>query len=59
VFAEARARIEKLDDAQREAHLKKLFDKIKKDIEPVHIYCSKRDHPCLRPKPKQQASSAD
>ena len=50
VFAEARARIEKLDDAQREAHLKKLFDKIKKDIEPVHIYCSKRDHPLLKAK---------
>ena len=43
IFGEAKKRLEKLDDKKREEYIKKLFEKIRSDIEPEHIYCSKKD----------------
>ncbi len=43
VFAEARKRIENLDDKKREAYIKKLLEKAKNDIEISTIYCNKKD----------------
>jgi len=43
VFAEARARLEKLDDKKREDYIKKLIEKIKNEIQAEHVYCSKKD----------------
>ena len=43
VFAEAQKRLENLDDKKREALIKKLFDRAKKEIEVESVYCSKKD----------------
>ena len=43
VFAEARKRLENLDDKKKEAHIKKLLEKAKNDIEISSVYCNKKD----------------
>ena len=43
VFAEARKRLENLDDKKKEAHIKKLLEKAKNDIEVSSVYCNKKD----------------
>ncbi|HLC59900.1 MAG TPA: V-type ATP synthase subunit E family protein [Candidatus Nanoarchaeia archaeon] len=43
VIAEARKRIESLDDRKREVYIKKLLEKSKKELEVAYIYCSKKD----------------
>ena len=43
VLAEAKKRIESMDDKKREAYMKKLLEKIKNDIEPEYFYCNKKD----------------
>ncbi len=42
-FAEARKKLESLDDKKREAYMKKLLEKANADIEVGFIYCSKKD----------------
>lgn len=48
VFANAKKKLENLDDKKRENYLKKLIEKTKKDIELEHIYCSKKDAKFLK-----------
>ena len=48
IFSEAKKRLEKLDDKKREEYTKKLFEKIRLDIEPQYIYCSKKDAKFLK-----------
>ena len=48
VFAEAKKRIENLDDKKREACIEKLLHKAKKDIHIAHIYCNKKDAKFLK-----------
>jgi len=48
VFSEAKKKLESLDDKKRGEYIKKLFEKIKSDIEPEHIYCSKKDIKLLK-----------
>ena len=43
VVAEARKRLEALDDRSREAYIKKLLDRSKKELDVAYIYCSKKD----------------
>lgn len=43
VFAEARKRLEALDDRKRELMMKRLLEKAKNEIEIACIYCNKRD----------------
>ena len=43
VIAEARKRLETLDDRNREAYITKLLDKSKKELDVACIYCSKKD----------------
>lgn len=43
VIAEARKKLEALDDGNRESFIKKLLDRSKKELEVAYIYCSKRD----------------
>lgn len=43
VFAEARKKLENLDDKKREAIMKKLLEKAKSEMEAAKFYCSKRD----------------
>jgi len=42
-FAEARKKLENLDDKKREAIMKKLLEKAKSEIEAAKIYCNKKD----------------
>lgn len=42
-FAEARKKLENLDDKKREAIMKRLLERAKSEIEAAKIYCSKRD----------------
>lgn len=42
-FAEARKKLESLDDKKREAIMKKLLERAKSEMEAAKIYCSKRD----------------
>lgn len=48
VFIEAREWLGELDDKKRDVHIKKLLEKVKKDIEPANIYCNKRDAKFLK-----------
>ena len=48
VFAEARKKLENLDDRGREAILKKLLEKSKNEIEVANIYCNKKDSKFLK-----------
>ena len=48
VFAEARKKLETLDDKKRESYLKKLLEKAKNDIEIGYIYCNKMDAKFLK-----------
>ena len=43
VFAEAKKKLENLEEKKREAYISKLFDKTKADIEIGAIYCNKKD----------------
>lgn len=43
VIAEARKRLEALDDRNREVYISKLLDKSKKELDIAYIYCSKKD----------------
>src|SRR3989338_11383786 len=43
VAAEARKRLEALDDRSREAYVKKLLDRSKKELDVAYIYCSTKD----------------
>jgi V/A-type H+/Na+-transporting ATPase subunit E len=43
VFDETRKRLNKLSDKKREAYLKKLLAKAKKDIDVAKIFCNKND----------------
>ena len=43
VIAESRKRLEALDDRSREACIKKLLDRSKKELDVAYIYCSKKD----------------
>ena len=43
VFAEAAKKLENLNDKKREAYIKKLFEKAKRDIEVAYVYCNKKD----------------
>ncbi|MBI2557758.1 hypothetical protein HYW20_00395 [Candidatus Woesearchaeota archaeon] len=43
VFADAKKRLENLDDKKREAYIKKLLEKAKNDIEAAYVYCNKKD----------------
>ncbi|MBI2658724.1 hypothetical protein HYX05_01310 [Candidatus Woesearchaeota archaeon] len=43
VFAEARKRLENLDDKKKELYIKKLLEKAKNDIEISIIYCNRKD----------------
>ena len=42
-FAEARKKLENLDDKKIEAIIKKLLEKAKNEIEIAKVYCNKRD----------------
>lgn len=42
-FAEARKKLENLDDKKRETIIKKLLEKAKNEIEAAKIYCNKKD----------------
>ena len=48
VFAEARKKLESLDDRKQEAIIKKLLERAKSDIEIAHVYCSKKDAKFLK-----------
>lgn len=43
VFAEARKKLESIDDKKKESTIKKLLDKAKSEIEIAKIYCNKKD----------------
>lgn len=43
VFAEAKKKLDALDDKKREAYTAKLIDKAKKELEVAYVYCSKKD----------------
>lgn len=43
VIAEARKRLEALDDRKREDYIKKLLEKAKKELDVAYVYCSKKD----------------
>lgn len=47
-FAEARKKLENLDDKKTEAYIKKLLEKAKNDIEVAHVYCNKKDAKFLK-----------
>ena len=55
-FAEARKKLENLDDKKTEAYIKKLLEKAKNDIEVAHVYCSKKDAKSLK---ELKAEAAD
>ena len=42
-FEAARKKLESMDDRKREAIIRKMIEKSKKDIEVFHVYCSKKD----------------
>ena len=42
-FAEARKRLENLDDKKREVMMEKLLEKAKSEIEAAKIYCNRKD----------------
>ncbi len=48
VFAEAKKKLEALDDKKREAYIKKLVEKTKSDIEVAYVYCNKKDAKLLK-----------
>ena len=48
VFAEARKRLEDMDDKKREAALKRLLDKAKNEMETATVYCNKKDAKFLK-----------
>ena len=43
VFADARKKLEELNEKKKEILIKKLLDKTKNDIEMAYIYCNKKD----------------
>lgn len=43
VIAEARKKLEALDDRKREDYIKRLLDKAKKEIDVAYAYCSRKD----------------
>ena len=43
VFTEAKKRLENLDDKKKEAFIKKLVDRAKKEVEVDMVYCSRKD----------------
>ena len=43
VIADARKKLEALDEKKREAYIKKLLDKCSKEIDFAFVYCSKKD----------------
>ena len=43
VFADARKKLEAFDDKKREAYIKKLLDKAKKEIDLGYVYCNRKD----------------
>ena len=43
VFAEAKNRLESLDEKKKEALLKKLLEKSRKELEVEYVYCSRKD----------------
>src|SRR3989344_3301557 len=43
VIAEARKRLESLDEKTREAYIKKLLEKSKKELDVAYVYCGKKD----------------
>ena len=48
VLAEAKKKLENLDDKKKELYIKKLLEKTKKEIEIMGIYCNKNDAKFLR-----------
>ena len=56
VFAEAKQRIESLDDRKREAYIKKLLEKAKKDIHVAYVYLNKKDAKYLKEHDAETAS---
>jgi len=48
VFSEARKMLETLDEKKREAYMKSLLEKIKKELDASYFYCSKKDIKFLR-----------
>ena len=48
VFAEAKRRLENLDEKTKENYIKKLLEKAKQDIEAAYFYCSKKDAKFLK-----------
>ena len=43
VFTEAKKRLDSLDEKKREALIKKLLEKSKRELEIEHVYCSRKD----------------
>ena len=43
MFADARKKLEAFDDKKREAYIKKLLDKAKKEIDLGYVYCNRKD----------------
>ena len=48
VFADAKKRLETLDDKKKELYIKKLLEKSKKEIEVAYVYCNKKDAKFLK-----------
>ena len=48
VFIEAKKKLENLDDKKREAHMKKLLEKTKNDIQVEYVYSNKKDSKFLK-----------
>lgn len=48
IFVEAKKKLGELDGKERESYIKKLLEKIRKDIEPEFIYCNKNDVKLLK-----------
>lgn len=48
VFAEARKKIDGMDEKKREAMLKKLLEKAKSELKVEYVYCSKKDAKFLK-----------
>ena len=42
-IAEARKKLESLDDKKREQYIKKLLEKAKNEIDVAYVYCSRKD----------------
>ena len=48
VFEETKAKLASLDDKKREAIIKRLLEKVSKEIEVNHVYCGKKDQKFIK-----------